>query len=156
MTPEAKATITVDDKVVTIEGPSDFVERQLSRYIGKQSTSDTVINNAIGAASHDSKADPVLTEKQLVATKQPKGHPEIVAVLAFALAENGHVEFTEEDMRKAYIRASVKPPKVVGQAIRDAKNLCEYIETGKERGTYRLSNHGDRTVRFDMPRKKEA
>ena len=96
---------------------------------------------------------PGLTERQLVEEKMPKGHSETVAVLAFALAESGLAEFTEEAMRKAYIRAKVRPPKVVGQAIRDAKNNFDYIEKGKKTGTYKLSNHGDRTVRFDMPRK---
>jgi len=93
-----------------------------------------------------------LTEKQLISEKNPKGHPETVAVLAFALAEAGQPEFTEDDMRRAYIRAGVRPPKVVAQAIRDAKNHGDYVQAGSKRGSYRLSNHGDRTVRFDMPR----
>jgi hypothetical protein len=156
MSSQAKATITVDDKVVTIEGPTEFVDLQLAKYMDKKSTSDIDSHRIADAALQDVGASPALTEKQLVAAKKPKGHAEKVAVLAFALTEAGRPEFTEEDMRKAYIRASERPPKVVGQAIRDAKNLFDYIETGEGRGTYRLSNHGDRTVRFDLPRKKEA
>lgn len=95
-------------------------------------------------------------EQQLIAEKQPRGHSETIAVLAFALAEAGTTEFTEEDMKRAYIRARVRPPKVVGQAIRDAKGGFDYIEYGKTRGTYRLSNHGERVVRFDMPLHKES
>jgi hypothetical protein len=53
-----------------------FTSSQWQQATCKQITSGTVVNSAVGIASHDSKADPVLTEKQLVATKQPKGHPE--------------------------------------------------------------------------------
>lgn len=156
MSAEAKATITVDDMVVTFEGPAEFVESQVARYMGRSGSSDTTKNSGVAAEPADLKAQPVLTERQLVLAKQPKGHAETVAVLAFGLAEAGHPEFTEKDMRKAYIRAGVKPPKVVGQAIRDAKNLFEYVQSGKKWGTYRISDHGDRTVRFDWPRKNET
>jgi hypothetical protein len=73
-------------------------------------------------------------------------------VLAFGLTESGTKEFTEEDVRRAYIRADVRPPKSVSQALRDAKSKFDYIATGSKRGTYRLTNHGDRTIRFDLPR----
>jgi hypothetical protein len=88
----------------------------------------------------------------LVELKKPRGHSELVAVLAFGLAESGIQEFSESEMRRAYIRAEVRPPKVVSQALRDAKNKQDYVESGKKRGTYKLSSHGDRTVRFDLPR----
>jgi hypothetical protein len=101
--------------------------------------------------SSELKANVGVSEAQLVLAKKPKGHSETIAVLAFALTQSGATEFTEEDIRKAYIRAHVRPPKVVGQAIRDAKKLFDYIDVGSKRGTYKLSNHGDRTVRFDMP-----
>ena len=88
----------------------------------------------------------------MVEAKRPKGHSETVAVLAFCLSQGGAPEFSEEDIKRAYLRAKVRPPKVVSQAIRDAKNNFDYIEAGSKRGMYRLSNHGDRTVRFDLPR----
>jgi hypothetical protein len=87
----------------------------------------------------------------MIATKKPRNHPETIAVLAFVLTQNGTKEFSEEDIRRAYLRAGIRPPKVVGQAIRDGKNLYDYVESGSQRGTYRLTNHGDRTVRFDLP-----
>jgi hypothetical protein len=95
-----------------------------------------------------------MTEQELIAAKQPHGHPETVAVLAFALAEAGTPVFTEDEIRRAYIRAGARPPKVVAQALRDAKNRYEYLEVTPNRGEYRLSNHGDRVVRFDLPRRK--
>jgi hypothetical protein len=156
MTTEARATITVDDKVVTFEGPQGFVDAQVAKYIGGCISSDSQTNKTSDTQSLNLTTRAVLTEKQLVLAKKPDGHSETIAVLAFALAESGMPEFTEEDMRKAYIRAGVRPPKVVGQAIRDAKKLTDFVDYGSQRGRYKLSNHGDRTVRFDLPRQTET
>ena len=93
-----------------------------------------------------------ITERELVSTKRPSGHLETVAVIAFALTQAGTDEFSEDDVRRAYLRAGIRPPKVVAQALRDAKNRMDYIEPGSRRGFYRLSPHGDRTVRFDLPK----
>lgn len=142
-----KATVSVGDKVITFEGPRDFVEDQVARYVdlpsNYQGTSKTIPAG---------ETPPTLPLSKLVEAKKPRGHAEMVAVLAFGLAESGLVEFTESDMRRAYIQAGTRPPKVVAQALRDAKNKQDYIESGKKRGTYKLSSHGDRTVRFDLPR----
>jgi hypothetical protein len=156
MTTEARATITVDDKVVTFEGPQGFVDAQVAKYIGGGIASDSLANRTGETQSLELTTKAVLTEKQLVLAKKPDGHSETIAVLAFALAESGIPEFSEEDMRKAYIRAGVRPPKVVGQAIRDAKKLTDFVDYGSQRGRYKLSNHGDRTVRFDLPRQTET
>ncbi len=143
-----KATITLGDSKITLEGPAGFVQAQIEKFAGAQqsiaSRGDTGAGN--GAFAQAS------TEKQLVAEKRPRGHHEIATVLAFALTESGTKEFTEEDIRRAYIRAGVRPPKYVSQALRDAKNKFDYITTGSKRGTYRLSNHGDSAVRFGLPR----
>ncbi len=145
--PTFKATITIDDKSITFEGPRDFVEAQVEKFTAHQSKlqakhGDTFADTATKPASIG----------EFVQSRQPNGHPETVAVLAFWLTENGVTEFTEEDIKKAYIQAGVRPPKVVGQALRDAKNRFDYVAPGSNRGTYKLSNHGDRTVRFDLPR----
>jgi hypothetical protein len=68
------------------------------------------------------------------------------------LVLNGN--FTVEDIRKAYIRAGVRSPKVVTRAPRDAKNRADFIDPGSKKGTFKLSPHGDRTVRFDLPKQK--
>src|SRR2546430_1936831 len=117
MSTAARATITIDDKVVTFEGPQEFVDAQVAKYIGGGVSSNNQANKSSDAQSLDLRTKSVLTEKQLVLAKKPDGHSETIAVLAFALAEAGLSEFSEEDMRKAYIRAGVRPPKVVGQAI---------------------------------------
>src|SRR5271157_272621 len=99
MTTEARATITFDDKVVTFEGPQGFVDAQVAKYIGLGISSDSHTNRAGNAQSLELTTKTVLTEKQLVLAKKPDGHSEIIAVLAFALAESGVHEFSEEDIR---------------------------------------------------------
>lgn len=156
-----KATISYGDKSITFEGPADFVNQQVEKY-----TMTRQAHQGTTASAHEGRGpdDPIhpgrglppvgnsgVRERDLIETKKPKNHPETVAVLAFALAENGTDEFTDEDIHRAYLRGGIRPPKVIAQAIRDAKNNYDFIEV-TQRGHYRLSNHGDRTVRFDLPR----
>jgi hypothetical protein len=145
-----RATIEIDDKKVTFEGPREFVEAQVLKITGTLPSKQTI--QMLADAGEKPLPPEQLSERALVQTKQPKGHPETVAVLAFALTQSGVEEFTEGEMRRAYIRAGVRPPKVVAQALRDAKNRFDYIQPGKRKGSYRLSPHGDRTIRFDLPR----
>jgi len=144
-----RATIEIGDKKITFEGPRLFVEEQVAKITGQTSKQYVATLTTDGETAIP---ETQLTERELVQAKQPKGHLEMVAVLAFALTQAGAKEFTEEEMRRAYLRAGQRPPKVVGQALRDAKNRLDYIEPGTRKGTYRLSHHGDRTVRFDLPR----
>jgi hypothetical protein len=145
-----KAEIQFNDRTIKVEGPKEFVEEMVAKYsdTSKPHTkpTETVYSENMQITASGSK------ERELIAEKHPHGHHEIVAVLAFALAEAGTGVFTEEDIRRAYIRAGVRPPKVVSQALRDAKNKYDYVEPAGERGLYRLTNHGDRVVRFDLPR----
>ena len=152
MTATVKATVVIGDKTITFEGPQDFVEAQVARFAAEQNASMTHSKGSglsAGAGGDLSR----MSERDMIAAKRPRNHPETVAVLAFGLTQNGMEEFTEDDIRRAYVRAAIRPPKVIAQAIRDAKNNFDYLEAGKERGTYRLSSHGDRTVRFDLPAK---
>ena len=91
-------------------------------------------------------------ERSLIIDKHPSGHLETVAVMAFAISQAGAEEFSADDIRQAYLRAGIRPPKVVAQALRDAKNRMGYVEGGSRRGLYRLSHFGDTLVRFDLPR----
>jgi hypothetical protein len=146
-----KGTIQFEDKKITFEGPSDFVEIMVSKYTD---ISKPQANNIANGNSSENRTATTGGERDLIAAKQPRGHHEIVAVLAFALTEAGTSVFTEDDIRRAYIRAGVRPPKVVAQALRDAKNKYEYVELAGKRGQYRLTNHGDRVVRFDLPTRR--
>jgi hypothetical protein len=140
-----KATVEWKDRRITLEGPEEFVRSELQRLTSPEG----------GTADDIPEAD-ARNERQFLLQKKPEGHHEKVAALAFWLAKEGQTEFTDDGMRKAYIRAGVKPPKVMQQAIRDAKNKFGYIDTGKARGTYVLSSHGEDFVRFDLPRKHES
>lgn len=137
-------TVTVDNRRITLEGPEDFVRAEVRRFT---STRD----EGVKGASVNNADRTALTERDLIAQKRPRNQTETVAVLGFCLAENGHGEFTEVDIKRAYVRANVRPPKVISQALRDARNKFDLIEAGTKKGTYRLSAHGDRTVRFDLP-----
>jgi hypothetical protein len=137
-------TVTVDDRRITLEGPEDFVRSEVRRFTS--SNGDDAKEKSADRPGHTA-----LTERDLVMQKRPRNQTETVAVLGFCLSENGHTEFTEAEIKRAYVRAGVRPPKVISQALRDAKNKFDLIEAGKKKGTYRLSAHGDRTVRFDLP-----
>jgi hypothetical protein len=143
-----KAIITLGDSTITLEGPAEFVQSQIEKFAG--------VHQGVAALAEtgtdNSRSVQGSLEKHLVAEKRPRGHHEIVTVLAFALTESGTGEFTEDDIRRAYIRAGVRPPKHVSQALRDAKSKFDYIAAGSKRGTYCLTNHGDSAVRFDLPR----
>jgi hypothetical protein len=138
-------TVTVGDRRITLEGPEDFVRGEVRRFAGLDP------QPAKATASTTAPAAGALVERDVIAQKRPRNQTEIVAVLGFCLAESGLAEFREEDIKKAYIRAGVRPPKVIAQALRDARNKFDFIEAGTKKGTYRLSTHGDRTVRFDLP-----
>ena len=135
MAPEFKATIEKDGCKATFEGTREFVEEQVARWSkslsSKQLDTSTNYSNTV---PNDSRQH---SERELVQSKLPSGHLETVAVIAFALTASGLEEFSEEDVRRAYLRAGVRPPKVVGQALRDAKNKMDYIEAGSRRGLYR-------------------
>lgn len=148
MQESCKATIAYGDSTITFEGPPAFVQAQVEKFANMRPIGST--GNNVDAANEPVSAGS--KEKQLINEKRPRGHHEIVTVLAFVLREAGMAEFSEDDVRRAYIRADVRPPKSVSQALRDAKSKFDYIATGSKRGTYKLTNHGDRTVRFDLPR----
>jgi hypothetical protein len=145
-----RAEVEFENKKIKFEGPKEFVEEMVAKYTGASKPQDKPEETQYptgGAIAPTGRS-----ERDLISTKRPRGHHETVAVLAFALTEAGTEVFTEEDIRRAYIRAGVRPPKVVAQALRDAKNKYEFVELAGGRGRYRLTNHGDRVVRFDLPR----
>lgn len=148
MPEKIQVTVTMGDKQVTLEGPEDFVQAEVQR----------LTNMAVAAAPAATSGGAVETgipasEREFVALKKPNGHAETVAVLGYFLAKSGQAEFTADEMRRAYARAGVRPPKVVAQSLRDAKNVNDYLATGSVRGAFRLSPHGERTVEYDLPRK---
>ncbi|HWZ55396.1 MAG TPA: hypothetical protein VNZ63_04950 [Verrucomicrobiae bacterium] len=152
MSKQIKVTVTVNDRRITLEGPEEFVRAEVERFALLKPVEGSRDSSPAGELAAERAGH--LTERSLVEEKKPQGHAETVAVLAYFLTSQGKAEFTPEEIRRAYIRAGVRPPKVVGQALRDAKNLSDYIESGSSRGTFKLSPHGERTVLFDLPTKQ--
>lgn len=147
MVDRIQVTVTLGDKQVTLDGPEDFVRGEVQRL-----TNLIVPHGSTAGSASTAESQSPANERQFISIKKPVGHAETVAVLAFYLTEAGQQEFTSEDIRRAYVRAGVRPPKVIDQALRDAKNVRDFLEP-VARGRYKLSPHGDRTVRFDLPRK---
>ncbi len=150
MAEKIEVTVKVGDKEVTLAGPEAFVRAEVQRLTN-------LLGNSASSAA-DSRPPQVeselpATEREFVVQKKPNGHPETVAVLAYFLARSGQAEFSADDIKRAYLRAAVRPPKVVEQALRDAKNVRDYLEKGSEKGKFRLTTHGERVVQFDLPRK---
>ena len=149
-----QVTVTVGDRQITLEGPEEFVRTEVQRL------TDMAVAASVGPHAEDrerrSGADattkPFPSEKAFVAEKKPKGHSQIVAVLGYFLTKAEQAEFTPDDIRRAYARAGIRPPKVIEQALRDAKNVHDFLVRGNAPGTFRLSTHGQRVVEFDLPR----
>jgi hypothetical protein len=155
MSQVVEAEIAFGDAKITIRGPQEFVQSEVTRLAlmarGGQTAAATETAKSVGVDIEGMAG--ANNEREFVVLKNPKGHPETVTVLGFWLMGQGANEFSEDDIRRAYVRAGVRPPKVVSQALRDAKRSLDSIEQGSKRGTYRLTPHGDRIVRFDLPRK---
>jgi hypothetical protein len=141
-------TVTIDE-----EGFSIRVDKELRDALVMliRPTAPEVAHRLTSSSALQQGGELPISERDLVKQKRPHGHHQIVAVLAFALRESGMSEFTADDMRRAYIRAGVRPPKVMAQALRDAKNKYELVELGSKKSAFRLSAHGERTVLFDLP-----
>ena len=152
MSTVVEAEVSFGDAKITIRGPQEFVQSEVTRLAGLAQNRRLGPDRA-GQSVDEGAKEGTTTERDFVSLKKPKGHPEISTVLAFWLTAEGTSEFSEDDIRRAYVRAGVRPPKVVSQALRDAKRSLDSIEQGNKRGLYRLTPHGDRVVRFDLPRK---
>jgi hypothetical protein len=140
-----KGTIEWEGRRITVEGPADFVSAELDRFRG--ATAAPIKTSHAGPKS----ARPT-TDADFVALKRPKDHYEKIAVLAARLKESGKLEFNDEDMRRAYLRAGIKPPKVMSQALIDTKRNRDYVEPTATRGMYTLTDFGSDFVQFDLPR----
>jgi hypothetical protein len=156
MESKIEVTLTIGERQVTIAGPEEFVRAEVQR-LTNMIAMGTSSNRSMTSPSSGPIAEGLAeTERTFLAAKQPRGHSEIVAVLAYYLTKSGQSEFTPDDIRRAYARAAARPPKVIAQALRDAKNVHDFLEAGTEKGTFRLSSHGERTVEFNLPKKEST
>lgn len=89
--------------------------------------------------------------------KQPLSAMETVVVFGFYLEHfEKKKEFGEKDISNAYFEARERKPKVIGQSLRDAKNVRGYLVEGSKKGRFRLSNEGENLVIHDLPRKPKT
>jgi hypothetical protein len=144
---ETKGTIEWEGRRITVEGPPDFVSAELERFRNAGPGAPPTVSGAASAGS----VRPT-TDAAFVALKRPRDHYERIAVLAVRLKESGTAEFDGDDMRRAYLRAGVKPPKAIKQALVDTKRHRDYIEPSAARGKYRLTNFGEDFVQFELPK----
>lgn len=94
------------------------------------------------------------TIKEFFDEMKPRTTTETVTVFGFYLEHyQGKQEFTKVDIKNAYFEARVRKPKVIGQGLRDAKNVKGYLVEGSKKGTFRLSNIGENLVLHDLPRR---
>jgi hypothetical protein len=142
-----KGTVEWEGRRITVEGPSDFVSAELDRFRTAADSPSTTRN------TRPTRERPT-TDADFVTLKGPKDHYEKIAVLAVRLREGGKLEFNDEDMRRAYLRANIKPPKAMSQALIDTKRNRDYIEPTATRGVYKLTDFGSDFVQFDLPRKE--
>lgn len=146
---ESRGTIEWDGRRVTIEGPAEFVSAELARF----RDAALAVSAAAPVEAKTQGNDRRTTDAGFVAEKLPNDHMEKIAVLAVRLKEAGKEEFNGDDMRRAYLRAGIKPPKAMGQALVDTKRHRDFIEPTATRGSYRLTHHGEDFVGFELPRK---
>ncbi|WP_158787875.1 hypothetical protein [Granulicella sp. L46] len=146
----AKGTVDWDGKKVTLEGSEEFVSTELERF--RNAAIGTTAAAPEAESSKPTEDGRPLTDAAFVELKKPADHFEKIAVLAVKLAQAGTTEFTGDDMRRAYLRAGIKPPKVMTQALVDTKRHKDYIEPTQTRGAYRLTTFGSDFVEFDLPR----
>lgn len=157
MSARVSVTVTIEDIKVSLEGPEEFVREEIERLVRirlqrNQSAHPTSAQSG-QVAEPENRPE---SERHFIAQKAPKGHPELVTVLGYFLSRAGQEEFTAEDIKRAYKRAGQRPPKVMEQALRDAKNVKDYLQAGSSPGKFRLTSHGERTVEFDLPRVKPS
>ncbi len=157
MSKRIEVTISFGDRTMTFSGPEDFVQAEIQRVsellVASVSGRSTILAPESERAHLVGEASP-LNEREFVEKKKPSGHLETVAVLGYCLTKNGMPEFTADDIRRAYLRVGIRPPKIVAQSLRDAKNLKDFVKQGSEPGRFRLTDHGERTVVFDLPSEK--
>jgi hypothetical protein len=109
---------------------------------------------SIPTGTQKSKDESKLTIKEFYEQKKPRSATEAVSVFGFYLERyQNKDEFSEEDIAKAYYDAKVRKPKVIGQSLRDAKNVKGYLVEGSKKGRFRLSNVGENLVLHDLPQK---
>jgi len=131
---------------------------KVASFIKKEETHKDLSNELrnIKEPSSVEKGKDIPSIRNFFMEKQPSIATEIVAVFGFYLEHyKNKTEFGEKDISDAYFEARERKPKVIGQSLRDAKNIKGYLVEGSKRGKFRLSNEGENLVIHDLPRKSK-
>jgi len=134
----------------------DFLK--IAPFIRKEGIQEVLDNKTFNdiKPSSTKKSESVPSLRDFFMEKQPSNAMEAVAVFGFYFEHfEKKVEFGEKDISNAYFEARERKPKVIGQAIRDAKNVKGYLVEGSKKGQFRLSNEGENLVLHDLPRKSK-
>jgi len=131
---------------------------KIAPFIKKEGTQKALGNKTYDVIepSPTEKSESVPSLKEFFKEKQPSSALETVVVFGFYLEHFlKKAEFGEKDISNAYFEARVRKPKVIGQSLRDAKNVKGYLVEGNKQGKFRLSNIGENLVLHDLPRESK-
>ncbi len=113
---------------------------------------DSELPNPVALSVLEGKDDSPPTVKAFFDEKSPANSVETVTVFGWYLEHYEKMdEFSERDISRAYYEARARKPKVIGQSLRDARNIKGYLVEGSKKGRFRLSNIGENLVLHDLP-----
>lgn len=106
------------------------------------------------------KGNKVQHLRQFIAGKNPKGAVEEIPCLVYWAREYDNLDrFNEDDVRQLYHSAHIKPPKNIGQSLRDlsskSRKYMRVEPAGGNTGYFKLSHGGEVFVEFDVAGGKE-
>ena len=138
-----------------LEGGEETVLSHLADM--RQWLSEGVAASASERANPSESAEPAVAERAtlrgFLGTKRPANSYEVMAVLlSYKKTHEGKDELSQDEIRTSMIQAGVRPPGVLGQALADCRRRYGYIESGSQRGFWRLSHQGETLVEIDLPR----
>lgn len=101
------------------------------------------------------KGNKVQHLRQFIAGKNPKGAVEEIPCLVYWAREyDKRDKFNEDDVRQLYKLANIRPPKNIGQSLRDLsskkRNYMRVEPAGGNTGHFKLSHAGEIFVEFDV------
>ncbi len=131
---------------------------KIAPFIKKEGTQTNLSNKTYDVieSAPIEKNKSIPSVREFFKEKQPSSAMETVVVFGFYLEHfEKKKEFGEKDISNAYFEARERKPKVIGQALRDAKNVRNYLVGGSKKGKFRLSNEGENLVMHDLPRKSK-
>ncbi|MFX1298431.1 MAG: hypothetical protein ACFFD2_26695 [Promethearchaeota archaeon] len=132
---------------------------KIAPFIKKEGTQTNLSNETYNVIEQTAveKDESIPSLKDFFNEKQPLSAIETVVIFGFYLEYfEKKKEFGEKDISNAFFEARVRKPKVIGQSLRDAKNVKGYLVEGSKRGKFRLSNEGENLVMHDLPRKSKT